>query len=136
MKCSDFTTKAARKSITIGIVLIVISLLNGITPFYAAEIFEETGSTLSSNMSAIIIGIVRIIAIAIAMYFVDRVGRKPLMAVSGIGTTIGLSILAIYMMLKSWNISVQVVKWVPLASYSFGWFFVVYFTVISHLVIR
>lgn len=76
LKWSDFTTKAARKAIIIGIVLVVICILNGVTTYYTAEIFEETGSTLSSNLSAIITGIVPVIAVGICMYLVDRVGRK------------------------------------------------------------
>lgn len=42
------------------------------------------------------------------------------MAVSGFGTALGLIILAIYMMLKTWNVSVDAVNWIPLASYSFA----------------
>lgn len=42
------------------------------------------------------------------------------MAVSGVGTACGLIVLAIYMMLKSWNIPVDVANWIPLVSYSFA----------------
>lgn len=73
---------------------------------------------MSSNFSAIIVGIVPPIAVAIAMYLVDRIGRKPLMAASGIGTALSLAVLAVYMLLKSWNIPVDVANWIPLASYS------------------
>lgn len=76
LKWSDFTTKAARKSIVLGIVLVSICILNGVTTYYTAEIFEATGSNISSNKSAIITGIIPVIAVAIAMYLVDRVGRK------------------------------------------------------------
>lgn len=120
LKWTDFTTKAARRAITIGIVLVILCNLNGVTTYYTAQIFEATGSTLSSNMSAIVTGIVPVIAVAIAMYLVDRIGRKPLMTVSGIGTALGLIVLAVYMMLKSWNIPVDVVNWIPLVSYGFA----------------
>lgn len=76
LKWSDFTTKAARRAIVIGIVLVVICMLNGVTTYYTAEIFEATGSNMSSNMSAIVTGIVPVIAVGIAMYLVDRAGRK------------------------------------------------------------
>lgn len=40
MEFSDFVTKPARRAIIIGIVLISLSQLNGVTTYYAAEIFE------------------------------------------------------------------------------------------------
>lgn len=44
------------------------------------------------------------------------------MSVSGLGTALGLAVLAVYMMLKTWNIPVETVNWIPLASYSFAYF--------------
>ena len=38
--------------------------------------------------------------------------------VSCFGTAFSLTVLGVYMMLKSWGISVEVVNWIPLASYS------------------
>lgn len=120
LKITDFTTKAGRKAIMIGTVLVILCTLNGVTTYYTAEIFEATGSSMPSNMSAIVTGVVPVIAVAIAMILIDRAGRKPLMAVSGFGTAFAISILAIYMMLKSWNIPVDKWNWIPLASYSFA----------------
>lgn len=42
------------------------------------------------------------------------------MAVSGFGTAGGLIVLAIYTMLKAWNIDVEAFNWIPLASYGFA----------------
>lgn len=42
------------------------------------------------------------------------------MAVSGFGTALGLIVLAVYMMLKTWNIPVDEFNWIPLASYGFA----------------
>lgn len=120
LKWTDFTTKAGRKATGIGIVLVMLCTLNGVFTYYTAEIFETTGSNMPSNMAAIITGAVPVIAVVIAMGLVDRVGRKPLMAVSGFGTALGLIILAIYMMLKSWDIPVDKMNWIPLASYGFA----------------
>lgn len=76
LKWSDFATKAARKAIVIGIVLVILCMLNGVFTYYTAAIFKQTGSNMSENMSAIVAGGVPVIAIAITMYFVDRIGRK------------------------------------------------------------
>lgn len=55
----------ARKAIIISIVLVVLYIYSGIMPMFAyvATIFEDTGSTLSSNMSAIIIGLIQLLGI-------------------------------------------------------------------------
>lgn len=41
-----------------------------------------------------------------------------MIVISGIGTACGLSILGIYMMLKSWHLNVEIVNWIPLVSFS------------------
>lgn len=37
---------------------------------------------------------------------------------SGIGVSLGLTVLGTYMMLKSWNVNVEIVNWIPLMSFS------------------
>lgn len=120
LKWTDFTTKAGRKAIVIGVVLVILCTLNGVFTYYTAEIFVKTGSNMEPNVAAIITGAVPVIAVVFAMGFVDRIGRKPLMAVSGFGTALGLIVLALYMMLKSMNIPVDTMNWIPLASYGFA----------------
>lgn len=77
-KWSDFITKIARKAFTFGIILIGLYIWNGIYGMsaYVTNIFEQTGSTLSPNMSTIVVGIVQVIGTCIAAATVDRFGRK------------------------------------------------------------
>lgn len=114
------TTAIARKAMITGIVLVVLYIFSGITPmtFYVATIFQETGSNLSPNMSAIVIGIIQLIGTWIATELVERVGRKILLVVSCFGTALSLICMGIYMMMKDWGFHVEVLNWVPLASYS------------------
>lgn len=80
LKFSDFTTKTARKALILGIVLIGLYVWNGIYGLsaYIANIFELTGSTLSPNMSTIVIGIVQVIGTCVGAATCDRFGRKVL----------------------------------------------------------
>lgn len=75
------TITVARKSMITGIVLVVLYIYSGITPmtFYTATIFQETGSNLSPNLSAIIIGVIQVIGTWVATELVERVGRKVIL---------------------------------------------------------
>ena len=66
-----------------GIVLVVLYIYSGITPmtFYTATIFQDTGSNLSPNMSAIVIGVIQLIGTCVATDLVERVGRKVSLAI-------------------------------------------------------
>lgn len=75
---SDFTTKIAQKAIIIGVVLVVMNQFTGVVAMlsYTAYIFEEAGSSLSPNMSALVIGVIQVVGNVIATILVDRSGRK------------------------------------------------------------
>lgn len=143
---SDMKSVHARKAFAIGIGLITLSQLSGMPGMssYTAHIFQESGSNLSPNMSAIVVGVIQILGTLVAAIFVDRFGRKVrhfnilttskwyletfssqfLLVASAIGTAMGLTTFGIYMMLKLWSISVEMFNWIPLVSFSFSTFFV------------
>lgn len=75
---SDFTSKTSSKAIFIGIVLIVLNTYNGNITLsnYTKHIFEETGSNLSVDLSAIVTAVIQIVGVFIATQLVDRLGRK------------------------------------------------------------
>lgn len=72
------TIAIARKALITGVILVALYIFSGLTPmsFYTANIFQETGSNLSPNMSAIVIGVVQLIGTCIATKLVERAGRK------------------------------------------------------------
>lgn len=78
VKWSDFLTGPARKAMIIGIVLSALNQLCGCFALlnYAGLIFEESGSTLSSNMSMIFVGLIQFIGSTSLLFLVDRAGRK------------------------------------------------------------
>lgn len=77
-KWSDLKVAPAPRAIFIGAIMGAISQLTGCYALlnYAATVFEDSGSHLSSNESAIIVGAITLIGSMISTYFVDRVGRK------------------------------------------------------------
>lgn len=78
LKLSDITTGVGRRAMLIGIVLAMINQLSGCFAMlqYTATIFEEAGSSMSPNMSAIVVGIIQLVGSYVATVLVERAGRK------------------------------------------------------------
>ena len=63
--------------------------------FYAPMIFEQSGiGTDASFMQAILVGIVNLVFTLLAMYFIDKLGRKPLLSVGVAGIALSMFLLA------------------------------------------
>ena len=74
--------------IVIGILLSVFQQFVGINVvlYYASEIFRNMGSdTDTSLLQTILVGAINLIFTVLAIYTVDKFGRKPLMIIGGIG---------------------------------------------------
>lgn len=78
LKWSDFKRGPARKAMLIGIVLVALNQFSGCVAMlnYTATIFQEAGSNLSPNISAICVGAIELVGSYVAMNLVDRAGRK------------------------------------------------------------
>lgn len=86
---------------------------------YASLIFADAGSTLSPDVSAIVIGIIEVVGVYISVILVDRAGRKFLLIISATFCTLGLSMFVIYDYMKVvLNIDVSDYNWIPLVSFS------------------
>ncbi|KAL5275947.1 hypothetical protein ACFFRR_001648 [Megaselia abdita] len=122
---SDFTPSTTIKAMTIGIVLMCLNQFCGIFAMlnYTASIFEQAGSSLSPNMSAIIVAFIQVIGSYTATLLVERAGRKILYLVSTVGSAIGLSVLGIYINLSSKGYDCSDFEWVPVLSFSLTIFF-------------
>lgn len=86
---------------------------------FTSTIFEEAGSTLSPNISSIIVGGIQIIGSMVPTLLVDRLGRKMMMGISAFGTSAGLCALGVYMRLKSEGYDLEALNWIPLVAFSF-----------------
>lgn len=78
LKLSDFKSSEARKAMLIGMVLASLNQLCGSFAMlnYTASIFKESGSNMSPNMSAIVVGVIQLIGSYCPAILVDRAGRK------------------------------------------------------------
>jgi MFS transporter, SP family, arabinose:H+ symporter len=88
---------ALRLVLIIGIGLAVLQQITGINSvfFYAPMIFEQSGiGTDASFIQAILVGLTNLVFTILAMLFIDRLGRKPLLTIGMAGITIMMMLLA------------------------------------------
>lgn len=84
-----------RTALVIGVALAILQQATGINVilYYAPEIFQEIGSDVNSAMlQTVVVGSVNLGFTVVAMWLVDRVGRRPLLmtGVSGMGLSLTL----------------------------------------------
>nr|WP_267893622.1 D-xylose transporter XylE [Virgibacillus senegalensis] len=82
-----------KKIIVIGILLSVFQQFVGINValYYAPRIFESMGAARDASMfQTIIMGMVNVIFTLIAIFTVDKFGRKPLLIIGSIGMAVGM----------------------------------------------
>lgn len=82
----------------IGMLLAIFQQITGINVvmYYAPSIFESAGfGKDSALLQTSIMGMVNLTFAVISMFFVDKMGRKPLMLIGSIGMSIAMTLLAI-----------------------------------------
>lgn len=110
----------AMKAIFYGIIMIICHQTSGLMAFvgYSADIFRESGSSLSPNISAIIVGILLIIGSFISIVLIDKFPRKSLYMSTTIGNIIGLVAMGLYEFSKRVQGSSDSWKFLPILSLS------------------
>ena len=99
----QLTDLLSHRAVLIAFLLVLMLMFfqqfSGIVPaiFYAAPILQDAGITLDVNLvSALAIGLVQVIGTLVSMFFIDCIGRRILLTVSGIGMVVSNFILGIY----------------------------------------
>jgi sugar porter (SP) family MFS transporter len=90
---------ALRRVLVIGISIAILQQVTGINAvfFYAPMIFEQSGiGTDASFMQAVLVGLVNLVFTVLAISFIDRIGRRPLLVA-------GLAGIAVCMLLLSYG---------------------------------
>ena len=88
-----------KKALFVGIGLSILQQLTGINAilYYAPEIFKSLGSsTDASLLETSILGVVNLIFTLLAIKWVDKMGRKPLLYIGSVGMTISLAAVGIF----------------------------------------
>ena len=78
----DLFGKRLRLPIVIGLIVGIAQQITGINAiyFYAPSIFEQTGvGTNAAFAQTALLGVTNVVCTIFAMYFIDRLGRKPLL---------------------------------------------------------
>ena len=121
---SDLTGKHSRRVLAYGFMLMALHQACGCFPMlnFTKTIFELSGSTLSSNVSSIIVGVVQILGALLCTFLVERAGRKRLFFISTFGISLGLAVMSWYTYQTSIGVDLNRFNWIPLISFSFVMF--------------
>jgi MFS transporter, SP family, xylose:H+ symportor len=110
--------------IIIGILLSVFQQFVGINVvlYYAPEIFRNMGSrTDVSLLQTIIVGMVNLSFTVLAIFTVDRFGRKPLQIIGALGMAISMFALGISFYVKSIGLGSLIFMLTYTASFAMSW---------------
>ena len=93
----DLLKPELRLVLTIGVVVAILQQITGINSvfFYAPMIFEQSGiGTDASFVQAILVGLVNLAFTILAILFIDKIGRKPLLSAGVAGIVVCMFLLA------------------------------------------
>ena len=89
-----------RRSVALGVMLQIVQQLTGINVvmYYAPRIFKDMGYDTAAQMwFTAIVGLTNVLATFIAIGFVDRLGRKPILYAGFVTMAIGLGVVGTLM---------------------------------------
>jgi len=113
--------KAIRPAVVVGITLAIFQQLCGINVVfnYTSTIFEAVGANLDRQLfETVAIGIVNLVFTIIAMWQVDKLGRRPLMLIGSLGLSILYIILAFLLQSNAQANLVSVFVLLAIATYA------------------
>ncbi|MDO6721059.1 sugar porter family MFS transporter [Psychrosphaera sp. 1_MG-2023] len=91
---SLFSSKL-RLALSIGLIVGIAQQITGINAifFYAPSIFEQSGvGTDAAFAQAIFVGLINVVFTVLAMYFIDKLGRKPLLIIGLAGVFVSMTL--------------------------------------------
>ena len=102
--------------LTIGLSIGVLQQITGINSvfFYAPMIFEQSGiGTNASFMQAVLVGLANLVFTVVAMMFIDRLGRRPLLGIGLAGIAVCMLTLAYGFGSATYTLNGEVIENLP-----------------------
>lgn len=119
------------KLTTYGITVLVVGCLLSFSQqacginvalYYAPRIFEQMGSSGDAAMvQTIVMGVVNILFTLVAIFTVDKLGRKPLLIIGSVGMTVGMIALAVLSFCNVIGITTLIFIVIYTASFMMSW---------------
>lgn len=126
VKFSELFKGTLKRPIWIGVLLAALSQFSGINAiiYYGPSILEKAGFQLGDALGGqVTIGMVNMLFTFVAIYFIDRVGRKPLL-LWGIGGAVLSLLLAAVLFAADisggWLVLIPVILFIACFAFSFG----------------
>ena len=137
----EIFSAANRKRLFIGVTFAGIAQLTGINIifYYAPKIFEQTHTESSVLFQTILTGAINLLFTLLALFFIDRLGRKRLMLFGSLSMAISMVLLSILFyqnMLSNYFVLVLILLYIAFFAVSWGATIWVYITEIFPTNIR
>ena len=97
LKIKDLLKPSLRFILVVGLIVGVLQQITGINAvyFYATSIFKQTGiGTDAAFSSGVLLSTISVIFTFVAIYLIDRMGRRPLLLIGTAGIAISLLLCA------------------------------------------
>lgn len=113
----DLTSRGNMKGLIVAGSMLAFQQFSGINivQFYAQQIFTDSGSSVPSEVSPMIVGGVQVIASFVTPILADKAGRKFLFVLSAAGMLISEVPLGVFFYLKDDHQNVDDILWLPVA---------------------
>ncbi|ORX76608.1 MFS transporter, SP family [Anaeromyces robustus] len=114
-----------------GVVVVIVGMLLSffqqavginVVLYYAKRIFENMGASGNVAMiQTVVMGIVNVFFTFVAIFTVEKVGRRPLLMIGSIGMAIGMIALSVLMFCNVYNLTTLIFIIVYTASFMMSW---------------
>lgn len=87
-----YRVKSNRKALFLLVTLNILQQMSGFYSMilFATNIFDMSGSSMESHISTIILGVTQLVSSLAAPFFIENVGRRPLLLISTAISTLSL----------------------------------------------
>ncbi|XP_063241703.1 facilitated trehalose transporter Tret1-like [Bacillus rossius redtenbacheri] len=117
---SDITDRGTFRALLICLGIMANASLSGSGSImaYSVTIFQDSGSTLSPNVSTIIIGAIMVFGGFFSTVVIEKSGRRLLLIAGNITISVCLFLLGLFFYLKNSGSDVHFIQWIPITSLS------------------